>query len=151
MTKTAPGFTLVRDFDATPEEIWSAWTAPDEVAQWWHPRGLSTPRDSVAIDARVGGRYAYTMVDDVTGAAYPTGGVYLELQPFERLVFTWGEPDADPADAPVVTVTLAPNGDRTRMTFDLRGADGRPGDGFFYDGWDSALDVLVEHLQGAGA
>ncbi len=41
MMTTAPGFTLVRDFDATPEEIWSAWTDPDEVAQLVAPaRGL---------------------------------------------------------------------------------------------------------------
>lgn len=151
MMTTAPGFTLVRDFDATPEEIWSAWTDPDEVAEWWHPRGVSTPRESVTIDARVGGRYAYTMVDDATGNSYPTGGVYLELQPFERLVFTWGEPDADPAHAPVVTVTLGANGDRTRMTFDLRGVEGAPGDNNFYDGWDSALDVLGDHLRSAEA
>jgi uncharacterized protein YndB with AHSA1/START domain len=148
MMTTGPGFTLVRDFDATPEEIWSAWTDPDEIAQWWHPRGASTPRDSVRVDARVGGRYTYTMVNDETGDAYPTGGVYLELRPFERLVFTWGDPDA--TEAPVATVTLAPNGDRTRMTFDLRGVEGRPGDGFFYDGWDSALDVLAEHLSSRG-
>lgn len=146
MTMTAPGFTLVRDFDATPEDLWSAWTDPDEVAQWWHPRGVSTPRESVSLDPRVGGRYAYTMVNDETGDAYPTGGVYLEVQPFERLVFTWGDPDAAPDAAPVATVTLAPNGDRTRMTFGLRGVESHPGDGFFYDGWDSALDVLVDHI-----
>jgi uncharacterized protein YndB with AHSA1/START domain len=146
MTTTAPGFTLVRDFDATPEDLWSAWTDPDEIAVWWHPRGASTPRESVQVDARVGGRYTYTMVNDETGDAYPTGGVYLEVQPFERLVFTWGDPDAAPDDAPVATVTLAPNGGRTRMTFELRGVEGRPGDGFFYDGWDSALDVLVDYI-----
>ena len=148
MTQTAPGFTLVRDFDATPQEIWSAWTDPDEAAQWWHPRGVSTPRESVTIDARVGGRYAYTMVNDTTGENYPTGGVYLEVQPYERLVFTWGDPDADPAEAPVVTVSLEPNGARTRMTFDLRGVEGRPGDGSFHDGWESALDELADHVQG---
>ena len=147
MKTTAPGFTLVRDFDATPEEIWSAWTDPDEISQWLHPRGLSTPRESVTIDARVGGRYAFTMVHDGTESSYPTGGVYLELQPFERLVFTWGVPDADPSEAPVVTVTLGANGDRTRMTFDVRGVEGAPGDGSFYDGWDSTFDVLDEHLR----
>ena len=146
---TAPGFTLVRDFDATPEEIWSAWTDPDEVAQWLHARGLTTPRESVTVDARVGGSYAYTMVHDESGESYPTGGVYLEMQPFERLVFTWGMPDTDPSEAPVVTVTLGENGDRTRMTFDLRGVEGTAGDGSFYDGWDSALEVLDEYLMGS--
>ena len=145
MIDTTRGFTLVRDIDGTPEEIWDAWTNPDEAARWWHPRGLTTPRETVSIDARVGGTYAYTMVNEATGDEYPTGGVYREVQPFERLVFTWGSPD-DPDESSVVTVTIEPAGERTRMTFDLRGFDGTPGDGSFYDGWESALDVFAEHV-----
>lgn len=86
------------------------------------------------------------MVNDDTGERFITGGVYQEITPYERLVFTWGEPDADPDDAPVVTVTLEPEQRGTRMIFELRGVSGQPGDGFFYDGWDEALDVLTEHL-----
>ncbi len=145
------GFTLVRDFDATPEELWAAWTDPDEAAVWWHPAGLRTPRETVTIDARVGGRYAYTMVDDATGARYPTGGVYREVVENVRLVFTWGSPDDDPDDAPLVTVTLEPLGRLTRQTFDLRGADGARGDGWIHDGWESALDELGAHMAPAGA
>jgi uncharacterized protein YndB with AHSA1/START domain len=143
MTDTTKGFTLVRNFDATPEQIWNAWTDPDEVAQWWHPRGMTTPRESVAIDATVGGRYAYTMVDDA-GQEYPTGGRYREVEPVTRLVFTWGEPAVE--DSPVVTVTIEPAGELTRMTFDLRGVDGVSGDASFFDGWESAFDELAEHV-----
>lgn len=57
MTDTTEGFTLVRTFDASPEEIWTAWTDPDSVSKWRHPRGTSTPRETVDIDAQVGGRY----------------------------------------------------------------------------------------------
>lgn len=146
MIDTSKGFTLVRFFDATPAEIWSAWTDPDEAAQWWHPHGLTTPRETVHIDARVGGRYAYTMVT-AEGEKFPTGGEYREVVPFERLVFTWGNPEDDPDDSPVVTVTLEPSGDQTRMTFDLRGVDGAPGDDSFYNGWEEALDELAEHLE----
>jgi len=144
MIDTTKGFTLVRNFDATPEQIWNAWTLPDEAAQWWHPRGMTTPRDSVSIDARVGGRYVYTMVDDATGEEYPTGGRFREVEPFTRLAFTWGHPDAD--DSSVVTITIEPAGELTRMTFDLRGVDGVSGDDSFYDGWESALDSLAEHV-----
>lgn len=147
MIDTSKGFTLVRTFGASPKEVWKAWTDPDSAVQWWHPRGTSTPRETVEIDAPVGGRYTYTMVNDASGDRVVTGGVYLEVAPFERLVFTWGEPDGDPDDTPIITVTLETVSEGTRMTFDLRGVDGVRGDGFFYDGWDEALDVLGEYLE----
>ncbi|MET0780985.1 MAG: SRPBCC family protein, partial [Microbacterium sp.] len=137
---------IVRNLDATPAAIWDAWTNPDEAAQWLHPVGTSTPRETVQIDARVGGRYSYTMVNDATGETSPTGGVYREVVPLKKLVFTWGNPDDDVDESPVVTVTIDDLGELTRMTFDLRGAEGQRGDVFMYDGWDSALDVLVAHL-----
>ena len=146
MTEAANGFTLVRTFDATPEELWQAWTDPDSAAQWWHPGGMSTPRQSVEIDARVGGRYTYAMVDDATGDKVVTVGVYREVVPFERLVFTWSQPGADADHASVVTVTLEPAGERTRMTFDLRRHDQALGDEGDRDGWTDALDVLEEYL-----
>ncbi|MET4781030.1 SRPBCC domain-containing protein [Glaciihabitans sp. UYNi722] len=143
MIDMSTGFTLVRELDATPAELWQAWTDPDEVAIWWHPAGARTPRESVSIDARVGGQYVYTMVDETSGNEVVTGGVYRELVENERLVFTWGYPDGDPEDTPIVTVTFEPLGELTRMTFDLRGVTGMAGDGFFYDGWESVLDQLA--------
>ncbi|TFD53928.1 SRPBCC domain-containing protein [Cryobacterium frigoriphilum] len=145
MIDTSKGFTLRRTIAATPDRVWTAWTDPVAVAQWWHPRGTSTPRDEVRIDARVGGQYRYTMVNDAAGNRVVTAGVYREVAPFERLVFTWGEPD-DVVDTPVVTLTLEPVAAGTTLTFDLRGVDGAPGDGFFYDGWRETLDSLAEYL-----
>ena len=146
MIDAPKGFTLVRTFEAAPEKIWEAWTDPDAAAQWWHTRRASTPREAVEIDARVGGRYTYTMVNDASGDTVVTGGVYREVVPFKRLAFTWGDPDGDPDDTPVATVTLEPEGELTRMKFDLRGVDGTPGDLSFYDGWHEVLDSLGEYL-----
>jgi uncharacterized protein YndB with AHSA1/START domain len=148
MIDTTKGFTIVREFDADPQELWQAWTDPDETAAWWHPDGLHALRDSVAIDARVGGRYAYTIVNDLTGERHPSGGEYREVVENEKLVFTWGNPDDDPDTAPLVTVTLASLGaGRTRITLDLRGIAAAPGDGSFYDSWDSVLDELDAYLR----
>ncbi|OAV62481.1 SRPBCC family protein [Enteractinococcus helveticum] len=148
MTKTdmTQGFTMTRALNATPQEVWHAWTNPDAMAQWWHPRNTSTPREEIEVDLRVGGTYRYTMVSDTTGERFVTGGVYLELDPPRRLVLTWGEPGSDPQDTPVITVSLEPMERGTMMTFELRGVHGEAGDEFFYDGWDEALDVLEEHL-----
>src|SRR5215204_3129260 len=87
-------FTITRIFDAPREIVWRAWIDPDEAAVWWHPRGIRTPRESVRIDARVGGSYAYTMIAP-DGAEYPTAGEYREVTPPESLVFTWGSPGDD--------------------------------------------------------
>ena len=140
------GFTITRILDATPQQIWNAWTDPDEVAEWWHPRGATTPRESVSFDVRVGGHYTYTMVDEESGQEIVTGGVYREVVPITRLVFTWGYPDGDPADTPLVTVTIDPADELTQVTFDIRGVEGSKGDNYFYDGWDSALDSLAAHV-----
>ena len=146
MIDTSKGFTLVRELDATPEQIWNAWTDEEHAAAWWHPRGMHTPRESVSIDARVGGVYSYTMVDDATGEEYVTVGDYREVVPLEKLVFTWGNADDASNDRPLITVTIEPYGELTRMTFDIRGVDGMRGDDFFFDGWESALDSLVGFL-----
>lgn len=143
-----PEFTITRTFDAPRETVWRAWTDERDLAAWFGPFGVTT--DSVSVDLRVGGHYSYTMVNDTTGEEFPTGGVYLEITPVERLVFTWGEPDAPVDSSPVVTLTFSTSGDRgqhTEMVFHLRGIGGRPGDNYVYDGWDEALTNLGRHLE----
>lgn len=135
-------FTITRTLDAPRDLVWRAWTEEDELARWLYDFGR-TPRDSISFDVREGGRYRYTLIAEETGETYPTGGVFLEVVPPERLVFTWGNPD-DPVDvAPVVTITLTDRDGRTELVFSLRGIAGHPGDGNVYDGWDQALDSLA--------
>jgi uncharacterized protein YndB with AHSA1/START domain len=145
-------FTITRVFDAPREMIWRAWTDPDEAAAWWHPRGVVTPRESVELDVRPGGRYRYTMIAP-DGSEYPTVGTYREVVPLERLVFTWGSPGDPDEIMPLITIDLAEHGElgeQTRMTFHLDGIAGSPGDENVYDGWASAFDVLDERLGDGG-
>lgn len=55
MIDATKGFTIVRVLSAIPERIWQAWTRADEVSQWWHPPGSSTPRETVEMNAAAGG------------------------------------------------------------------------------------------------
>lgn len=144
MIDTTVGFTLVREFEATPEELWRYWTVPSEATHWFHPRGVHTPEETIRFDVREGGGYEYVMVNDATGERYPTAGEYREVVVNERLVFTWGSPEDDPDDCPVITLTFEPTGTGTRMTFDLRGVPAGPGDDV-YEGWIEAIDCLTEH------
>ena len=141
-----PQFSITRIFDAPRELVWRAWTDENELVTWLRPFGVST--DSVAIDVRVGGRYRYTMTNSETGEEFPTGGEYLEVAPVDRLVFTWGEPDAPVDAASIITLTLIPRGERTELVFHLRGHVGTAGDGFVHDGWQEALTNMGRHLAG---
>ncbi|BDZ54980.1 SRPBCC family protein [Agromyces marinus] len=148
--QTDAQFTITRIFDAPREAVWLAWTESADAAEWWHPRGIVIKDGSVSVDARPGGRYAYTMVDPADGTEYPTAGVYREVDPPRRLVFTWGSPGDPDESAPVITVDLRELEDsRTEMLFHVRGFPGAPGDENVYDGWDSAFDILGEHLLAA--
>lgn len=146
MIDASKGFTLVRTFDVTAEEVWKAWTQPGRVASWLHPQGARTPLDAVNVVARPGQRYSYTTVDNRTGHTITTGGVYREVIPFSRLAFTWGDPSAAPEDSPLLVVTFAPGSDGTLMTFEVRGVEGWPGDGGLYDRWQRALASLGRYL-----
>ena len=108
--------------------------------------GVAT--DGVSADVRVGGRYRYTMTNTETGQQFPTGGEYLEVDPMGRLVLTWGDPDAEVEGTPVLTLTFTPQGDKTELVLHVLGYDGKPGDGFVYDGWDEALTNLGHHVTG---
>lgn len=141
---TTKQFTIERTFDAPIQTIWNAWTDPDIAARWWHPREVTVDRATVAIDLRVGGEYRYTMVGP-DGTEYPTVGSYHEIDEPHRLVFTWGNPGDEAA--PVITISLAEDGEGTAMTFHILGVDGQPGDDFIYDGWDQAIDILGETVS----
>lgn len=146
-------FTLERDFDAPIDEVWRAWTDPDQVGAWLHSAGGHTPRESIRFDVRPGGEYRYTMVNDETGSRYPTGGVFREVQEPTRLVFTWGHPDDDPDAAPVITLDLAPQGTGTRLTLHLAAIEDIPDpmDTLIRQGWATGFDQLGELLTGAAA
>lgn len=121
MSTLTRGFVIVRRFAAPRELVYRAWTDPDQL-QWFGDTGVPTDRHRTTVDLRVGGAWRIDMVES-PDHRYTTGGVYREIVPPERLVFTWGAaggwPDLDPArpdDNPVVTVTLEPVDDGTEMT-----------------------------------
>lgn len=141
-----PEFSITRLFNAPRKTVWRAWTEDPELAQWLRPFGVST--DSVSFDVRAGGTYRYTMTSEETGEKFPTGGTFLEVDPMDRLVFTWGDPETPVEIASVITLTFTEHDDGTELAFHLRGFAGQPGDGFVYDGWDEALTNLNRHLDG---
>ena len=133
---------ITRIFDVPREEVFRAWTHPDEVARWYGPEHFDTPREHIRIDLRVGGRYELTMVRRDNGAEYPIGYEIVELvEPALLVLRSDPMPDAGMHEPTVTRVELHDHGDKTRMTL----TDGPyPGEGEHAEaGWNSAFDKLA--------
>ncbi|AGZ43562.1 SRPBCC family protein [Actinoplanes friuliensis] len=88
---TTTDLVVTRIFDAPRELVYRAFVDPDQLAAWFGPVGFSVPRDSVDIEAKVGGHQRFTMVSDADPAqASPIDATFTEVVENELLV---GEQD----------------------------------------------------------
>lgn len=139
---------LTRLIPVPRAKLWRCWTEPDLLKQWFCPKPW---RVTVAdLDVRPGGHSRITM-QGPNGETSPGDGVYLEVVPNARLVFT----DAytagwRPAEKPFMTgiVTFEDEGGQTRYTArarhwtaEDRAAHEQMG---FHEGWGKATDQLTE-------
>lgn len=79
---------IKRVFDAPRNQVWEAWTDPEQVAEWWGPHHFHVPVESIEIDLRAGGRYYLTMVETQSGNEFPTRFDIVEVRKAELLLFT---------------------------------------------------------------
>jgi len=137
-----------RTFNAPRELVFRAWTEPQLLAQWSCPRGYSFTEQSG--DLRVGGGFSATMRSP-EGTEHRLRGVYREIVPPERLVFThlWVDERGNPGPETLVTVTLAEHHGRTEMMFhqgifaSVAALEGHE------QGWQSCFERLEALLHGA--
>jgi uncharacterized protein YndB with AHSA1/START domain len=76
---------IERIVDAPPALVFQCWTDPKHMAQWWAPNGFTNP--VCELDVRIGGVWRIVM-QAPDGTKYPCHGVYQEIVPDQRLVFT---------------------------------------------------------------
>jgi uncharacterized protein YndB with AHSA1/START domain len=131
---------ITRIFDAPRDLVFQAWTDPDQVAQWYGPDGFETPRETVTIDLRVGGRWELGMVQQKSGAVFPVSYEIIELDPPRLLVLKSEPMPAVGIHEPTVTrIELHDHGDKTRMSL----SDGPYTDSTHAEaGWNGALAKL---------
>ena len=110
-----PSLTLTRRFRARPEKVYAAWTQAGQLAQWFGPPNMKPASLCAELDVRVGGSYRLSFVGD-DGEYFQAGGVYREVVPTRKLVFTWAW-HSTPERQSLVTITLKPDAAGTLMVF----------------------------------
>ena len=141
---------LTRIIPAPRDRVYRAWTDPKLLTQWFAPKPWSTPR--AELDVRPGGANLVVMRSP-EGAEFPNRGIYLEVVPNERLVFTDAYTKAwEPAEKPFMTVilTFEDLGGKTKYTATVRHwtvADREAHEKMgFYLGWGQCADQLAALL-----
>jgi uncharacterized protein YndB with AHSA1/START domain len=137
-----PSLTIKRRFNAPPAKVFAAWTDPEKVKRWMGPGEVKVLR--VETDPRSGGRFRWVM-QAPSGEEHDVSGVYREVIPNEKLVFTWAW-KTTPERESLVTLTFKSDGDGTLFTMTH--------EQFFDDeardrhqmGWNSAMVKLAEYL-----
>lgn len=138
--------TFDRTYAAPRQLVWDAWTDPDQMAQWWGPAGITTPRDSISIDLRPGGRINFVMVDDATGKRYTNGGTFQLVDPPQTLVWDDdGFPDGTGKSTATITFReLTPHS--TALTVHLVADFSDTVRAGAQQGWGTQLDKLDTYL-----
>lgn len=135
---TKPSLTLKRRFKAPPAEVFAAWTDPEKIRRWMGPEGVVGL--SAEMDARAGGRYRLLMRSP-DGEEHDVSGVYREVVPNEKLVFTWAW-KSTPERQSLVTVLLKPDGDGTLLTLTHEQFFDETARDHHRQGWTGSLDKL---------
>ncbi len=132
--------------------VWECWTSPEHIPHFFVPR----PHRVTAcdLDLRVGGRFNTTF--EVEGNLMENHGVYLEVVPQERLVFTdayregW-KPAPDPFMTALLLLSDTADGGTTYTAIarhrSPETAEQHKAMGFF-DGWGTVVDQLEEYARG---
>jgi uncharacterized protein YndB with AHSA1/START domain len=112
-TAERPSLSIVRKLDASPDKVWRAITEPQFLKQWMAPSDAF--RIPVAeTDVKVGGRY-HIVMHAPDGEVHDVSGVYREVVPNRKLVYTWAW-KTTPERESVVTIELRAAGKGTELT-----------------------------------
>ena len=135
---------ITRRFAAPRERVFAAFTETEQFKQWWGPKSMRCP--AAEIDPRPGGRFHAEMLSS-EGNTHIIEGLFREVTPPSRLVFTWAWQHGDYQDLETL-VTLefhVTDGGTELVLTHEKLADERARD-LHGEGWASSFDCLDEHL-----
>ena len=145
---------LQRVIRAPRSAIWEAWTDPDLLAQWWIPAPTQLRVDR--LDVRPGGAFVTRMSDDGDTYVPHTDGIFLVVEPEQRLVFTnainssW-RPTVPAPVLMTAEIALVEHADGIEYTATVRHGSPTQRDLHeelgFHDGWGSVTDALATLVE----
>jgi uncharacterized protein YndB with AHSA1/START domain len=140
-----PSITIVRRIKAPPAKLYAAITEPRLMMQWWGPD--AGPTLKAEADVRPGGRFSivFRLLD---GSEHNPTGIYREVVPDRKLVFTWEWPGM-PERESLVTFLLEAFDGGTELTLIHAQLPDEAARESHKTGWSGWLDKLSSFLGDA--
>ncbi len=143
-TEDKTSLEIRRVYQAPVAAVYAAWTDPEQMKQWMGPTD-AFGESEVTMDVRVGGLYRIVM-HSPDGETHRVGGVYREVVPNKKLVYTWAW-ESTPERESLVTLEFKPSGEGTELVLaHQRFADTQARDKH-QEGWIGCLDRLGRFLS----
>jgi uncharacterized protein YndB with AHSA1/START domain len=134
---------LERTFQAPAEAVFDAWTSEEVLRRWWYTEdGWET--SEAEIDLRVGGTVRVAMRDPDKGTEYSGGGTYTEVDPPNRLAFTWTWDNDTPQT--LIEIDFEERDGATTVRFTHRDLWNEEAVRSHEDGWGKCFDNLERVL-----
>ncbi len=144
MNAVAEKLVIKRRFEASVERVYAAWTDAEQMKRWFAPGDMSVPM--AHADARQDGRYRVQMSEGGSDCEFHTaGGVYREVIPNERLVFTWRWEGSE-LETVVTLEFKSLSANQTELTLIHEGFDGEDTRDKHGQGWQGCLANLEAYL-----
>ncbi|MEO1018062.1 MAG: SRPBCC domain-containing protein [Pseudomonadota bacterium] len=143
MTNSTPNVAIVRRIKAPPSKVYAALTEPEHIVRWWCPdAGLTLNAEA---DVQAGGRFSIVF-RMLNGDEHNPTGVYQEVVPAKKIVFTWEWP-GKPEWESLVTFLLEPIDGGTELTLIHERLPNEEARNRHESGWNGLLDQLSVFLR----
>jgi uncharacterized protein YndB with AHSA1/START domain len=140
MNTVAERLVVKRRFKAPVEKLYAAWTDAEQMKRWFAPGDMSVP--SAEADVVIGGRYRVKMSESGSDCEFhTTAGVYREVIPNQRLVFTW-QWEGSELETVVTLEFKSLSANETELTLTHEGFDSEDTRDKHAQGWEGCLAKL---------
>jgi uncharacterized protein YndB with AHSA1/START domain len=137
---------ITRTFNAAARIVFDAWTKPELLKRWWAPKSIGVSLFSCEVDLRVGGSYRFVFGRD---EAHPMAfsGVYTEVTPCARLVYTQIFEPMRAAGEGLITVMFDEQHGKTRLVSHELYPSKEVLDGAIASGMERGMRATLDQLE----
>ena len=135
---TVPTVRISKMMPARREDVFNAWLDADGMRHWMCPGDIK--ETEIEIDARVGGKFRLVMHGEENN--YEMTGEYVEIDPPERLSFTWNSHAT--VEGSLVTLEFHDRGEETELVLTHERLPSADIAAQHEGGWTSILEKLSD-------